>query len=93
MCVLHSSSTDAPPTSADGGDCSKGVEEWPVVMEQSCDTLFQCFVTTIKEGLRAGGGISDVLRRPSSQVRGSRYLFHRQKISGLWWKGRGQGRY
>ena len=59
--------------SADGGDCSKGVEEWPVVMEQSCDTLFQCFVTTIKEGLRAGGGISDVLRRPSSQVR---HLLH-----------------
>ncbi len=39
------------------------------MMEKSCDTLFNCFMTTIKEGLRAGGGISDVLRKPSSQVR------------------------
>ena len=51
----------------DGAGCSD-IEDWPVVMEQSCDTLFKCFLTTVKEGLRAGGGISDVLRKPSSHV-------------------------
>ncbi|XP_064398624.1 inositol 1,4,5-trisphosphate receptor type 2-like isoform X2 [Halichondria panicea] len=57
---------------ADGVGCSDSPAEWPVVMEKSCDTLFNCFMTTIKEGLRAGGGISDVLRKPSSQDR----LYH-----------------
>jgi len=28
-----------------------------------------CIVTTLKEGIRNGGGIGDVLRRPSSNVR------------------------
>ena len=37
-------------------------------MEPSCDTLFMCFITTLKEGIRAGGGISDVLRKPASHV-------------------------
>ena len=37
-------------------------------MESSCDTLFMCIITTFKEGIRAGGGISDVLRKPASQV-------------------------
>ena len=34
------------------------MDDWPVFMEPSCDTLFMCF----KEGI-AGGGISDVLRK------------------------------
>ena len=55
-------------TSADDGVGCSDIEDWPVVMEQSCDTLFKCFLTTVKEGLRAGGGISDVLRKPSSHV-------------------------
>ena len=37
-------------------------------MESSCNTLFMCIITTLKEGVRAGGGISDVLRKPHSQV-------------------------
>ena len=37
-------------------------------MESSCDTLFMCIITTLKEGVRAGGGISDVLRKPTSTV-------------------------
>jgi inositol 1,4,5-triphosphate receptor type 1 len=36
-------------------------------VERSCDTL--CIVTTLNKGLRNGGGIGDVLRQPSSQVR------------------------
>ena len=53
----------------DGIECQQmqrvEMDDWPVFMEPSCDTLFMCF----KEGIRAGGGISDVLRKPSSHVR------------------------
>ena len=45
------------------------MDDWPVFMEPSCETLFMCFITTFKEGIRAGGGISDVLRKPASHVR------------------------
>ena len=44
------------------------LEEWPSVMERSCDTLVMCLLTAIKEGVKAGGGISDILRKPSSDV-------------------------
>ncbi len=46
------------------------LDDWPVFMEPSCDTdtLIKCFVTIFKEGVRAGGGISDVLRKPASYV-------------------------
>ena len=44
------------------------MEDWPVYMERSCDTLVMCIITTFKEGVRAGGGISDVLRKPPSTV-------------------------
>ena len=47
--------------------CIEGAE-WPVVMESSCESLFMCIITTLKEGVRAGGGISDVLRKPASHV-------------------------
>ncbi len=54
----------------DAADChaAEGMGEWPVELERSCDTLGMCLVTTIKEGVRAGGGISDVLRKPASVV-------------------------
>ena len=58
---------------ADGIECQQmqrvEMDDWPVFMEPSCDTLFMCFITTFKEGIRAGGGISDVLRKPASHVR------------------------
>ena len=44
------------------------MDDWPVFMEPSCETLFMCFMTTFKEGIRAGGGISDVLRKPASRL-------------------------
>ena len=57
----------------DGIECQQmqrvEMDDWPVFMEPSCDTLFMCFITTFKEGIRAGGGISDVLRKPASHVR------------------------
>lgn len=37
--------------------------------ERSCDSLIMCIVTTLNQGLRNGGGIGDILRAPSSQVR------------------------
>jgi len=36
--------------------------------ERHCDSLIMCIVTTLNEGLRNGGGIGDVLRKPSSTV-------------------------
>ncbi|XP_074645592.1 inositol 1,4,5-trisphosphate receptor-like [Tubulanus polymorphus] len=35
--------------------------------ERHCDSLVMCIVTTLNEGLRNGGGIGDVLRKPSSR--------------------------
>ena len=39
-----------------------------MIMEPSCETLFMCIITTLKEGVRSGGGISDVLRKPAASV-------------------------
>ena len=38
-------------------------------LERSCDTLIMCIITTLNNGLRNGGGIGDVLRKPSMAVR------------------------
>lgn len=35
-------------------------------LERACDTLIMCIITTLNNGLRNGGGIGDVLRKPSS---------------------------
>uniref|UniRef100_A0A8C6Y146 Inositol 1,4,5-trisphosphate receptor n=1 Tax=Naja naja TaxID=35670 RepID=A0A8C6Y146_NAJNA len=34
-------------------------------MERTCDTLLMCIVTVLNQGLRNGGGVGDVLRKPS----------------------------
>lgn len=36
--------------------------------ERACDHLIMCIITTLNQGLRNGGGIGDVLRKPSSSV-------------------------
>lgn len=36
--------------------------------ENACDTLLMCIVTVLNHGLRNGGGVGDVLRRPSKEV-------------------------
>ena len=51
-----------------GGENCMNEEDWPVIMEPSCETLFMCIITTLKEGVRSGGGISDVLRKPAASV-------------------------
>ena len=37
--------------------------------ENHCETLLMCIITTLNEGLRNGGGIGDILRKPSQSVR------------------------
>lgn len=36
--------------------------------ERACDTLLMCIVTVLNHGLRNGGGVGDVLRKPSKNV-------------------------
>lgn len=49
-------------------------------MERHCDSLFMCIITTLNEGLRNGGGIGDILRKPSSQVQKLFVHFYLQYI-------------
>ncbi|KAL4226234.1 Inositol 1 [Mactra antiquata] len=35
-------------------------------VERACDSLMMCILTTLNQGLRNGGGIGDVLRKPNS---------------------------
>lgn len=37
--------------------------------ERTCDSLLMCIVTVLSHGLRSGGGVGDVLRKPSKEVR------------------------
>lgn len=37
--------------------------------ERACETLLMCIVTVLNHGLRNGGGVGDVLRKPSKTVR------------------------
>lgn len=39
--------------------------------EHTCETLLMCIVTVLSHGLRSGGGVGDVLRKPSKEVAGS----------------------
>jgi len=38
-------------------------------IERVCDTLLMCIITVLNQGLRNGGGVGDILRRPSKEVR------------------------
>lgn len=37
-------------------------------MEASCETILMCLVTILRDGVKSGGGISDAIRRPPSNV-------------------------
>uniref|UniRef100_A0A8D0ECK9 Inositol 1,4,5-trisphosphate receptor n=1 Tax=Salvator merianae TaxID=96440 RepID=A0A8D0ECK9_SALMN len=58
--------------SSDKISCSSGVVQ-PEAMEdetednteRACDTLLMCIVTVLNHGLRNGGGVGDILRKPS----------------------------
>ncbi|XP_012780770.1 inositol 1,4,5-trisphosphate-gated calcium channel ITPR3 [Maylandia zebra] len=54
--------------SADGVSCTAETnteEEEVPDSERACDTLLMCIVTVLNHGLRNGGGVGDVLRKPS----------------------------
>lgn len=38
------------------------------VQQRVCESLIMCIITAINEGLRNGGGIGDVLRKPDMKV-------------------------
>lgn len=37
-------------------------------VERACDSLWMCMITVLSHGLRSGGGVGDVLRKPSKGV-------------------------
>uniref|UniRef100_A0A8C3IFY9 Inositol 1,4,5-trisphosphate receptor n=1 Tax=Chrysemys picta bellii TaxID=8478 RepID=A0A8C3IFY9_CHRPI len=57
-CAKENCSTALPIT-------NPGEEEKENGIERTCDTLLMCIVTVLNQGLRNGGGVGDVLRKPS----------------------------
>uniref|UniRef100_A0AAY4DAR6 Inositol 1,4,5-trisphosphate receptor n=1 Tax=Denticeps clupeoides TaxID=299321 RepID=A0AAY4DAR6_9TELE len=63
---LSSCSTDGVSCSAESAVSDENPEEEEDDnTERACDTLLMCIVTVLNHGLRNGGGVGDVLRRPS----------------------------
>ncbi|XP_030632911.1 inositol 1,4,5-trisphosphate receptor type 1 [Chanos chanos] len=50
-----------------GGACVAEAQEEDGMTERACDSLLMCIVTVLSHGLRSGGGVGDVLRRPSKE--------------------------
>ncbi|KAK2507097.1 hypothetical protein MC885_000724 [Smutsia gigantea] len=69
----HGAATFTGTCSGDNIDCVSGVsvpevleeDEEPDSTERACDTLLMCIVTVMNHGLRNGGGVGDILRKPS----------------------------
>ncbi|XP_069619194.1 inositol 1,4,5-trisphosphate-gated calcium channel ITPR2 [Ranitomeya imitator] len=55
-CQKEECATSVPFTDGDTGEEGN---------ERACDTLLMCIVTVLNQGLRNGGGVGDVLRKPS----------------------------
>ncbi|XP_038553188.1 inositol 1,4,5-trisphosphate receptor type 1-like [Micropterus salmoides] len=54
-------------------DASLAIQPSAVVIEdkeRTCDSLLMCIVTVLSHGLRSGGGVGDVLRKPSKEADG-----------------------
>ncbi|XP_023394267.1 inositol 1,4,5-trisphosphate receptor type 3 [Pteropus vampyrus] len=69
----HGAATFMDTCSRESIDCVSGVSV-PQVLEEdeeldnterACDTLLMCIVTVMNHGLRNGGGVGDILRKPS----------------------------
>ncbi|NXC91224.1 ITPR3 protein, partial [Cercotrichas coryphoeus] len=56
-CSSDKISCSSAPTALEEAD----PEQW----ERACDTLLMCIVTVLNHGLRNGGGVGDILRKPS----------------------------
>ncbi|KAG9468914.1 hypothetical protein GDO78_021690 [Eleutherodactylus coqui] len=53
-----------------GGNCTQEEDSEEVEEEEkehTCETLLMCIVTVLSHGLRSGGGVGDVLRKPSKE--------------------------
>ncbi|XP_017949173.1 inositol 1,4,5-trisphosphate receptor type 1 isoform X4 [Xenopus tropicalis] len=48
-------------------ELSQVTEEEEEEKEHTCETLLMCIVTVLSHGLRSGGGVGDVLRKPSKE--------------------------
>ncbi|XP_015259460.1 PREDICTED: inositol 1,4,5-trisphosphate receptor type 2 [Cyprinodon variegatus] len=46
---------------------SKSLPDEDEGVERVCDTLRMCIITVLNQGLRNGGGVGDILRRPSKE--------------------------
>ncbi|XP_007578278.1 inositol 1,4,5-trisphosphate-gated calcium channel ITPR3 isoform X1 [Poecilia formosa] len=62
---LRSCSTDGVSCTAETSVETVAEEEGEPSTERACDTLLMCIVTVLNHGLRNGGGVGDVLRKPS----------------------------
>uniref|UniRef100_A0A3B5N1F5 Inositol 1,4,5-trisphosphate receptor n=1 Tax=Xiphophorus couchianus TaxID=32473 RepID=A0A3B5N1F5_9TELE len=49
------------------GDCVGVLMNKDDEVERVCDTLRMCIITVLNQGLRNGGGVGDILRRPSKE--------------------------
>ncbi|NWJ12189.1 ITPR3 protein, partial [Crypturellus undulatus] len=70
LCPLRCSGSGGPKESL----CGSCITAWPWAdesqrdadpWERACDTLLMCIVTVLNHGLRNGGGVGDILRKPS----------------------------
>uniref|UniRef100_A0A4W3IX07 Inositol 1,4,5-trisphosphate receptor n=1 Tax=Callorhinchus milii TaxID=7868 RepID=A0A4W3IX07_CALMI len=50
-----------------GVNCASFVSESGADSEHTCETLLMCIITVLSHGLRSGGGVGDVLRKPSKE--------------------------
>ncbi|XP_050927462.1 inositol 1,4,5-trisphosphate receptor type 3 [Lates calcarifer] len=62
---LNSCSADGVSCTAESNTITVAEEEEAPDTERACDTLLMCIVTVLNHGLRNGGGVGDVLRKPS----------------------------
>ncbi|KAK9514694.1 hypothetical protein VZT92_025390 [Zoarces viviparus] len=62
---LKSCSTDGVSCTAETDAVSVPEDDDEPSSERACDTLLMCIVTVLNHGLRNGGGVGDVLRKPS----------------------------
>ncbi|XP_051282507.1 inositol 1,4,5-trisphosphate receptor type 3 isoform X1 [Dicentrarchus labrax] len=62
---INSCSTDGVSCTSETDAVAAVEEEEEPSSERACDTLLMCIVTVLNHGLRNGGGVGDVLRKPS----------------------------
>ncbi|KAL3978125.1 atypical dual specificity phosphatase [Sarotherodon galilaeus] len=65
--VCHGGTDENCTTDALQEDLGNESEEDDNNMERTCDSLLMCIVTVLSHGLRSGGGVGDVLRKPSKE--------------------------